>query len=335
MVLLLNCQFVFSQNGAATVDAVRYFDENKRWYNNFTEHWFYFHDIPEEDIRSSIIYWEQIGEDLKTSVNRGEGTYGNGGETHGSYFRWSEKSGFIWLTVNKCIGGPMKITRGRVSVTPISVKFIPERTVGDSSHHGKHVAEQKEIEFLFVKWREADFLIQPGMLSNFADYTAGLNNATSGIYDEGRYFSKVSQKHVGSANELPIFPAGYEKYVKKPFKATIISIGKSYRRTKPKEVDGDGKAVEQNYDDLVTEVKIDIGKPSGIASDTFIRFLIENDDYTFDGIIVKKVFDKYSIGEYTKDIPKKNCQKSDYENCEAEAGRALKTGQKLTTTGEW
>jgi hypothetical protein len=47
------------------------------------------------------------------------------------------------------------------------------------------------------------------------------------------------------------------------------------------------------------------------------------------------VFGRYSMGEYTKDIPKKNCQKSDFENCEVEEGRVLKIGQRLSTTGEW
>lgn len=120
LILLSCCQFVFGQNGLATVDAVKYFDENKRWYNNFTEHWFNFFDIPEEEIRNAIIHWEQIGEDLKNSANEGEGTYGNGGDTHGDFLRWSEKSGFVWLNVNKCNGGPMKITRGRVLVTQVS-----------------------------------------------------------------------------------------------------------------------------------------------------------------------------------------------------------------------
>lgn len=336
LILLSGCQFVFSQKGASTDDAVKYFDENKRWYNDFTEHWFNFFDIPEEEVRNAIIHWEQIGEDLKISANESEGTYGNGGDTHGDYLRWSEKSGFVWLNVNKCNGGPMKITRGRVSITQSSVRFIPEKVVAASFQHGNHNSNPEENEFLFVKWRKADFLVQSKNIKNFADYTAGLNPSASGFYEGGAwYFSKVLQGYVGSANELPVFPAGYEKYVKKPFRATIISIGKSYRRTKPKEVDEDGKGIEQSYDDLVTEVKIDIGKSSGIAPGTLIRFLIENDNYTFDGIVVKKVFDKYSVGEYTTDIPKKNCQKNDYENCEAEEGKVLKVGQKLTTTGEW
>lgn len=335
LILLSGCHFVFSQNDTTAIDAVKYFDEKKRWYNNFTEHWFQFFDIPEDEVRNAIIHWEQISEDLKNSVKQSEGTYGNGGDTHGDYLRWSEKSGFIWLNVNKCNGGPMKITRGRVSVTESSVRFIPEKVVAASFQHGNHKAHPEEKEFLFVKWRKADFLVKSGNITDFADFTAGLNHSTSCFYEGGGcYFLKVLQDYKGSVNELPVFPTGYEKYVKKPFRATIISIGKSYLRNKPKEVDENGKEIEQNYDELVTEVKIDIGKSSGIATDTLIRFLIENDDYTIDGIVVKKIFDKYSIGEYTKDVPKKSC-KSDSENCEAEEGKKLNIGQKLTTTGEW
>lgn len=336
LILLSSCQFIFSQNEALAIDAVKYFDENKRWYNNFTEHWFQFFDIPEEEVRNAIIHWEQIGEDLKNSANKSEGTYGNGGDTHGDYLRWSEKSGFVWLNVNKCNGGPMKITRGKVLVTQSSVRLIPEKAITASFQHGHHQSKSEEKEFLFVKWRKADFLIQSKAITSFADFTAGLNPATSCFYEGGAcYFSKVLQDYAGSVNELPVFPVGYEKYVKKPFKATIVSIGKSYRRDKPKEIDESGKTIEQNYDDFVTEIKINIGKSSNITPDTLLRFLTENNDYTIDGIIVKKVFDKYSIGEYIKDIPKKNCQKSDFENCETEEGKALKIGQKLSTTGEW
>lgn len=341
LILLSGCQFAFAQKDAPTVDAVKYFDENKRWYNDFTEHWFNFFDIPEDEVRSAIIHWEQIGEDLKNSINRAEGTYGNGGDTRGTYLRWSEKSGFVWLDVNKCNGGPMKITRGTVAVTTSSVRFLPEKTVAASFEQKDRQSNQMKAEFLFVKWREADFLIGSGNITDFADYTAGLNASTSGFLEGGSwYFSKVRQKYIGSVNELPVFPVGYEKYVKKPFRATIVSIGKTFRRAKVLSSDNEyddeyEKKIVQNFDDLVTEVKIDIEKFSGIAPETFIRFVNENGDYNFDGITVKRVFGKYAIAEYTRSVPKPSCKKDDYTNCEADVGTTLKVGRKLSTTGEW
>lgn len=326
----------FGQN-IENVDGVKYFDENQRWYNNFTEHWFSFPDIPLNEVRNSIIYWEEIGKDLKTPTNEWEGTYENGGETHGDFFRWSAKSGFILLNVNKCQGGPMRITRGRVQITKTSVKFIPEIVLGTTSHQGHSQSENNKIrEFLFVKWRKAYFLVQPDEITRFAQFTAGLDGLTNGYFDEGRYFSKVLQGYTGSANELPIFPVGYEKYVKKPFKATIVSIGKGFRRAKKPQFEEDRTRIEENYDDWVTEVKVNIGKSSQISPNVYLKFLPESqDDYATDGIIIKKVFANYSIGEYFVDIPKKDCKKSEFENCEASEGKSLKAGLKVSTTGEW
>ncbi len=336
LVILLSCLAILAHGQVKSpVGGIPYFDETKRWHNEFTEHWFHFFDIPEEEIRAAIIHWEQIGDDLKNTTNAAEGTYGNGGETHGDYLRWSEKSGFILLNVNKCNGGPMRITRGKVVVSQSSVGLVPEKVVGSSGQHGNHGSGATLQEFLIVSWRKADFLIQKGSIADFASYTAGLSPKNSGFYDEGRYFSKVLQGYNGSANELPKFPIGYETYVKQPFKASIVSIGKSYRRPKATEVDEGGKPVEENYDDLVTEVRINVGKSSGITAGVFMRFIAENDDYTVDGVVVKKIHNGYSIAEYTVDIPKKNCRKTDFESCESEPGRPMTIGQKLSTTGEW
>lgn len=343
LIMLFAFQISFGQSvQSVEVDAVKYFDENKRWFNEFTEHWFQFYDIPEEEIRNSIIQFEKISKDLKTTQSEWEGTYGNGGDTHGNYLHWSEKNGFILLVVNKCNGGPTKIARGRVIKTDTSIQLIPEKVITSTFEHGSHSSranDYKEREFLLVKWQAKNYVIESDSITNFADYTAGLNPETSGIYDEGWYYSKVFQESKGTANELPIFPAGYEKYVKKPFKATITSIGKSFRRNKKPVSDESDEYLKddvKNYEDSVTEVKLDLGKSSNISPNIFLRFISENEnDYSMRGITITKVFDKYAIGEYVTDVPKKTCQKSDFETCEAEERRPLKIGSKVSTTGEW
>jgi len=319
--------------GDASVDAVKYFDENKRWYNTFTEHWFYFHSIPEDEVRSAIEQWEQIGADLAKPVAN-EGTFLKWGETHGQVFRWSEKSGFIWLDVNKCSGGPMAIVRGKVIVEPGYVRLFPFHSTGTNHGHGKEKSVANE--FLFVKWRNVEYLIGKSELINFADFTAGLNAETSGLYGEPWYFSKLSGQVKGSLNELPIFPRGYESYLKKPLKAKIVSIGKSYRRVKPLELDEVGDALENQNDELVTTVRLDIGNSMGVSSGTVLRFLFEKDEhYGVEGIRVGTVFENYSYGEYVTDIPRRDCKKSEMELCEAAERRALKIGQRLSTTGVW
>ena len=332
--LLVSSVIVMSQT-PESVDALKYFDENKRWYNEFTEHWFYFHDIPEADIRESIVHWEKIGSDIKNSTSLVEGIYANGGDTHGDYLQWSEKSGFVWLKVNKCGGGPMKIIRGKVVVTPSWVKFVPEIEFGSASGHANHGSRVNSREFLVVKWREVTYLVDSDSITNFADYTAGLNPETSGLYDEGRYFSNMRQIDFGSANELPKFPPGYEQYVKRPFRTKVTSIAKAFRRAKPIENDEAGRPYEETRDHLLTTVRVPLGDRSGIKPGVLLRFINEEDDYRIDGVRITKVLKTYSIGEYVTDIPKRNCKKSDIEDCEPEQRRRLFLGQRLSTTGIW
>lgn len=339
LVLFFALQNSFGQSVQNTeVDALKYFDENKRWYNEFTEHWFNFYDIPESEIRDSIAQFDKIGKDLRNPENEWEGTYGNGGDTHGSYLRWSEKNGFILLVINKCNGGPTQIKRGKVVVTSSLVRLIPEKIVTASFHHRSHSKKthNKPVEFLFVKWRGKKFLIFSDQIINFADYTAGLNPETSGLYDEGWYFSEVLKEENGSANELPIFPIGYENYVKKPFKGEIISVEKTFRRNKPIPSKEEGEYFldfAKNYEDLVSEVKINLGKSSGIYPKVVMRFVSDEDSSDYDRIVITKVFGNYSIGEYVSDTPKKNCQKSDTEDCKPAERKSLKKGIKLSTTG--
>ena len=332
--ILLLISATFAQQ-TKPVDAVRYWDENKRWYNEFTEHWFHFHDISENDVRDSIVFWEKIGRDLEDLAASG-GMYGNGGDTHGDYLRWSEASGFIWLNVNKCAGGPMRITRGRVIVSPSIITFVPEAVLGSSAGHGHHGSHPSSRVFVPVRWRNIEYLIAESRIKNFADYAAGLDHSESGIYDGGmEYFVKWGGKEIGNENELPVFPTEYARYIKNPFKAKIVAIGKTFRRSKPAEFDENRKAVDQDYDDLVTQVTVDLGKRSGLTKDVLLRFLIEDDDYSIEGIEIQKVGDSYAVGEYVRDIPKKTCVKTETEDCLPPSNRPLRVGQKLSTTGVW
>jgi hypothetical protein len=311
-----------------SVDAVKYFDENKRWYNEFTEHWFYFNNISENDIRDSIIHWEQIGKDLENTTNEWSGTFGNGGETHGDYLRWSEKSGFIWLRVNKCQGGPMQIIRGKVSFSLTGVQLIPESIFGEMGSHGKdHSKHNQKYEFLFVRWYDVPFLIEKRTISDFADYTAGLGEFNENYQFLGilgsPFFSKLGVEYNENADELPKFPKGYEKFIKKPVKAKIIAIGKSFRRT-----DKDN----EDWEELITEVKLDAGKNKGAISNLFLHF-VKEEEHWMEKIIIKRVGATSSWAQIIRSVRKKNCVVSEYNDCENFKYTPIKIGLELSTTG--
>lgn len=320
--------FAYSQN-ADKVDVVKYFDENKRWYNDYTEHWFNFFDIPEEEVRNSIIQWEKIGADLENAKEQWAGTFFSGGETHGDYFRWSEKNGFVWLKVNKCAGGPMQIIRGRVIVNSNQIQLLPEHKSGTEHHgHGGHQKSHEQINLLFVKWRGVPFLVPRNAISNFADYTAGLgefNGYFSSILGNP-FLGKSGVEGNENFDELPVFPVGYEKFVKKPIKGQIISIGKSFRRTDPIEYNA------ENWEHLVIPVRINVGKAHGAVPNLQL-FFVDVESSGVEEIKIKKVAANTSLAEIIRTVRKRNCVVTEYNDCENPEFPEIKAGQKVSTTG--
>lgn len=305
-------------------DVVKFFDENKRWYNGFTETWFYFADISEEEIRDAIIHWEKIGGDLKSSTNVWAGTYGDGGETHGDYFRWSEENGFVWLKVNKCQGGPMQIIRGKVVPSKYQIRLIPEKTFGKTHAHKNHVTHNHQTEFLFVKWGNVPFLVTKNSIKDFADYTAGLGEFNGYFHFLGiPFFSKLGMGFDEREIEMPIFPPGFERFVKKPIKAEIISIGKSFRRIDESNDD---------WEDLVIPIRLNVGKLSGAYPEMQL-FYVNNEQTPIEKITVKKVGEKFADAEITRSVRKRDCKISEYNDCENPEYLKLKVGIKVSTTG--
>lgn len=327
--LILAFQVSFGQEKPEVqpIDVVKYFDDSKRWYNNFTEHWFYFSDISETDVRNSIIHWEQIAKDFNNPSNDWSGTYGDGGETHGDYLRWSKENGFVWLKVNKCQGGPMQIIRGKVAVDSSKLILYPEINLG-RNHHGNHKSHNKQpdkYDFLLVKWGNSSYLISPKNISSFADYTAGLGEYNNPFQWELGYgflyrFDKENSENTG---ELPIFPKGYEKFVKKPIKTEINNIGKGYRQHVKDSNDSDK---------FIIPIKLNVGKNQGVYRNLSLLFVGEEPSL-FEEIRIKQVFQNFSVAHITRTIPKKNCQKTEFTDCEGIEYTQLKVGMKLSTTG--
>jgi hypothetical protein len=320
--------FAYGQN-EGKVDAVKYFDENKRWYNEYTEHWFSFFDIPENQIRDSIIHWEKIGADIEGSNDDWTGTFATHGETHGSYFRWSQRNGFIWLSVNKCVGGPMRITRGRVVVQSNMIKLFPEIVIGKKhSGHGEQDKAPKQINLLFVKWLNVPFLVNENEISSFADFTVGLgdyNDFYSGILGHP-FFQKLGAEANDNPNELPIFPSGYEKFVKKPVKGEITSIGKTFRRPDPHEFN------REEWENSVTQALVNIGRAQGAVRNLRL-FYVNAKNSPIEELRIVKVGVNSSLIEISRSVRKKNCVVSEHNDCENHEYEKIKVGLKVSTTG--
>ncbi len=322
--------FTFAQE-KQQIDPIKFFDEHQRWYNGFTEAWFQFYGIPEIEVRKSIEHWEQIGRGPKKPTNPGGGIYASGGDTHGSYVRWSAENGFVWLDVNKCEGGPMRILRGRVELVSEGVVFIPEVTLGSSNGHaahGQNTPKSERISLVAVDWMGATYLVEKEHLADFADYSAGLgdyNGHYTLMFDNPYLAMNIDEG--GASNfpyKPPAYPKGFERFHKTPIRGAIVSIRKARRQVDPN---------SDSYDQLITTVKIKLENTTNLKPTLKLHPVIEESWFTDDEFELKSFKGNIAVIEHRRSVPKKNCVISDSEDCKGPDSVRLRVGLVLSSNG--
>jgi hypothetical protein len=313
------------------VDPLEFFDKEKRWWRGGSESWFNFFGIPEAEVRNSIEQWERIGRDIeKSGSTRSAGYGGIGGGTHGTYVRWSALSGFVWLDVDDCAGGPMRIVRGRAEVVPTGVIFYPEIRLGVSEGHEGHSQHSKQLDrmdFLSVTWMQGTFLVPKDRIRDFSDYAAGLgeyNNRFAFMNEtpflEGR--EDVSESEPKTF-ELPVYPAGYEQYLKRPVRGSVTSIGKAVRRVNE---DSD------TYDELVTPFKIRLESAANLKVGQFLRVVGAEQGYD-EAFEVRGFKGNVATVQNVRSVPKRNCVISAGDDCKVWDHVKLRSGLLLSSNG--
>jgi hypothetical protein len=206
-------------------------DPDTRWQNGISEPWWFAQQLPQKEIAAIEERWEQIGKDLSGGRADGwDGDYFVGGETHGSYLRWSPQHGFVLVHVNKCMAQVMGFSYGSASYAPSLVQFFPEYTsqASDAGHgHGTHQAPG--VRWIPVIWRGTNHLIPENEMSNFGDFLAGLgqfNGTDFWFIEMFPFYFKLGQQEEENKSQAPIVPPGYEKFLKPPIEATITAVGK-------------------------------------------------------------------------------------------------------------
>ena len=320
----------FSQE-SGKIDPLKFFDEHKRWYRGNTEAWFYFFDIPEAEVRKSIEHWEEIGKDLKnldSSLTKGH--YGIGGETHGSYLRWSQEKGFIWLHVDFCQGGPMRILRGRAEIVPEGVVLIPDIVLGSSGGHGgghgENSNQPKQFRMVAIMWMDAVYLVQREQLADFADYSAGLgdyNRHSPYLGDNPFLTMGIGGETNGATYSPPVYPRGLERYHKQPIRGSITSIAKSRRVLDPE---------SDAFDRLVTPIKIRLERTTDLKSP--IKLIAVAQDLDFDEEFeLKSVQGNIATVEHSRPITKRNCVAITSGDCKDPDHLKLRVGMVLSSNG--
>lgn len=319
-----------SAQEAERPDPLKFFDEHKRWYTGHTEAWFNFFDIPEAEVRISIEHWEDIGKDLVAiDGSLKKGRFGSGGSTHGSYLRWSLEKGFIWLHVDHCQGGPMRILRGSVEVVPEGIVLTPKINLGQSSVHGGHAthsAMPETYSFVAVRWMDAIYLVQKQDLSDFADYSAGLgdyNGRFPYLFDHPYLAMGLADEKRSAAYSQPLYPKGYGQFHRSPVRGSIVAIGKGRR-----EVDPDSDA----HDRWVTPIKVNLQLGSKVNSS--INLIPVGEDLeNFDEFQLLSVKDGTATVNHIRFVAKLNCTPTSDEDCRDPAYLKLRRGMILSSNG--
>ena len=273
-----------------------------RWQNGLTEPWFMDSErYNKEEAATAQARWKAIGDDLKNPADdEWAGDYFVGGDTHGSYLRWSVKSGFVLAHVDKCAARVMDFSYGKVVVTSTLITFVPERRPKASASHNAD-SHSMTTDFVPAKWRGAHYLVGENEMKDFGDYVAGLGKFNIGsnplLWVEGSpFFYKLGDEETERAGEAPVVPAGFERFIKKPIEARVVAVGP--RRLKRSAlIDG------STYYESRTTVYLDAGLAAGVRRGMSFKVL---GSAAGDTVVIVRAGRNTSLGSIVRKVNQEN-----------------------------
>lgn len=292
------------------------FEVDGRWTNGVSEPWMFEETHPRDEVMAMQRRWADLESNLRTSSDhRWAGDFFEGSDTHGDYLRWSSKGGFVWLKVDKCRATVMSFSYGKVLASPASIQLIPEKTISGNKHH-KHT-NFSSVKFLPVSWSKDLLLVPQRDIASFGDYVAGLGRYNEWInFFEGiEFFSRTVEDDFPVSKE-PIVPSGYERFIKSPLEATIVSVGKTHTR----------RSENPWWDDQITPVTIKLNR---IGARPNLKFRMEDSDEI---IALSSVTGRTAIGRIVRSVRKQPCVKySDDDDCSEPEYSQIRIGTKAST----
>lgn len=275
-------------------------DRTGRWINGVSEPWWFPKAAAKADIKAVQDKWDEINQENTVSTqSEWTGSYFSGGDTHGTYVRWSLVHGFVKLHIDKCAATVMAFSYGKVVANKTQILFVPEKSFSPKGHnHNAHgVVPSKHLP---VKWRGVPYLIEENEIRDFCDYLAGLGNfnrGRSGYWLESLPFlKKAYSKETGTAADPPELPRAYKRFIRRSIDAGLMEIGgRIIRRSHT--WSGDGPQYES-----VTRVRIDAGALDGVKA-RMSFFIIES---PADELLIRRVGPHSSWGEVIRmldDLP--------------------------------
>lgn len=250
------------------------------WENGITESWWLSsRTFTNEEAASAIDRWKRIGAAKQDeSGTNWAGDYFSGGETHGTYIRWSPTEGFVIAHVDKCQALVMGVIYGRVEVTPTLITFFPEFIKSSKSHGHQHsqMDEAAAMPFVPVKWQDGLILVPLSEIAEFGDYAAGLGdfnglNAFDSL-ESSYFYTKYAGKNA-VVYDVPVLPEPYQRILKKPITGVITSVGNT--------------RLKRNYSYEFNSKTFKFGSNHVLASLTFVRVNVGSRDGAKVGLFMR------------------------------------------------
>ena len=233
------------------------------WENGVGKRWLTYH-LEKEDVFKMKEKWEEIGDSSVKSASEYSGTYYQYGYMSGYFLRWSPEKGYIFIRYFD-VEHPCYFSYGNASIDGVEVNFKLVYEVSESRCPGNSTTPKVWIPAVGGK-----YLVQKTEIQDFADFYGGFGEYNGFLRKvDGDYVFAFKWMKDFKQQQDFILPKGFEKFIKMPVNAEVISVGKS-RKTKMK----DFFFWEDNV--TITPVEINAGKRHGVKKG--LEFVLLNSD---------------------------------------------------------
>jgi hypothetical protein len=220
-----------------------------------------YNSYSESDFANTLTKLENLKSKDSSSVDVWAGNYSPvySGEVNVEALRWSPEIGFVYLNFYTCLPELRGLDYGSVVATPDYVLLTSQ----SSKLNGQ------ATKYLRVKWGERHYLVPEKEVAKFYRFVAGYGWKKDEyvIFDFLLKNDDIEKPIAG----MPIFPRGYERFVKKPIEATITKV---LRREIKTEQSYDGSPAYESH----TFVRLNVGSLDGIGRGMTFN-IVESEDY--------------------------------------------------------
>lgn len=273
---LFNLIFTLFIVGFCQLAAVAQLDEDGRWKNDFyAPALLNYRSYSESDFANALAKLEAIKSENSNSVDEWAGDYSaQSGEVNVIALRFSQQAGFVYANFYTCLPELRGLNYGTVSQTSDYISLTSQT----SQRNGQ------TTKYLPVKWGERHYLVPENEVAQFYKFVAGF-----GWKEDEYVFFDFLLKNDDAEKPIigmPVFPRGYERFVKKPIEATITEVLR--REIESEQVYG-GTTVYYSH----TFVKLNVGSINGVKRGMPLN-VPESEDY--EKVEVTQIGKRSSIG---------------------------------------